>query len=71
MTTTQELEREIDAIDWEAPVYGSPSEQEGKERNGENEPGLYEFIAEVAEIIPDEQAWVRFTAALRRYHNGY
>ena len=69
MTITEELKRELDAIDWEAPAYLPPSEQEFHRRNREEDSDLYEFITEMAELITDAQEWRRFTAAFRRYSN--
>ena len=69
MIITKELERELDAIDWERPNDGLPFDQQYRHKSQEEDANLHEFIVEMAELIPDVQAWKRFTAAFHQYSN--
>ena len=66
MRNTQLLDLELDAIDWETPT-GFPPEEHDNRTAADRHPDLYEFIGEMAQLIPEEEAWNRFAAAFDRY----
>ena len=66
MQNAQVFDLELDAIDWDAPTGFSPEEHDN-ETTADKNPRLYQFITEMAELIPEKIAWNRFTAAFHRY----
>ena len=55
MRNTPLLDLELDAIDWDAPT-GFPPEEHDNQTAADKHPALYEFIGEMAELIPEELA---------------
>jgi hypothetical protein len=72
MTTTAELDLELDAIDWDAPT-GFPSQQHYEQCNtssADRDPELYNFVSTAAELIEDHGDWQRFTKAFDQYERS-
>jgi hypothetical protein len=69
MTTTEEFDAILDAIDWDAPT-GLPTENYIHSSAADSSPALYEFITQMAETIQDPQQWRQFTSAFRKYENA-
>ena len=66
MTNTQEIDLELDAIDWDHPTCFS-SEDRRSQTSADQDPALYQFITVVAELITDDDQRNQFTAALNNY----
>ncbi len=66
MTNTQEIDLELDAIDWDHPTC-FPSEDRRSQTSADQDPALYQFITVVAELITDDDQWNQFTTAFNNY----
>ena len=69
MTTTEEFDAILGAIDWDAPT-GLPTETYINSPTADSNPALYEFITQMAETIQDPQQWRQFTSAFRKYESA-
>jgi hypothetical protein len=67
MTTTTDFDLIVDAIDWDTPAIGRPSDPTDLANAADRDPDLYDFVSQAAACIPDPQDWLRFKKALAQY----